>query len=498
MTVRIITHSSNRYEKLNYYFGTDLLKQYLMDNGFKCIVRNFTIHLYPPDDGFHYVNRKIVNTDFSKEIPEIYQLEPIIQVIQNYRNGDDLLSGIDKYFTDDEMENIHLLIDFIDKMKIEDGDVIGQQVLYLWLFHCVLSILRIKENHPDKNLKFVLGGYHITLSKITRDFLERFDFIDYLVINDGRQPLLDIVQGKTSSKVIYGNILPDISYPQYTRVDRYMRRKYHFQTISAFGCNNNCRFCASDRNHFLVDLNIIKDYLKEQDDLKEIVHINFTDDCINPTTQRLKDVSNMLIDLRKSIDNDFTWYSHFYAGNIDDESVELMKESGCSNTFIGAETFDDDILKIINKGCDSKKYKESISKINKEDIKVRAGIILNLPGETRERFMNTVNVLEELNHENLTITPTCFKLFPNSHIYKHPEKYGIVVKNWDQDIVDKLPETVGMKIPKEWYYIQKQDMTYKEKEEIVLKAAKLSENEKWEREVYKRGLFGKEVKRKKI
>lgn len=113
--IKILTYSSNRYEKNNYYIGADLIKQYLVDNGYNCIVDNFTVHLYPPDDGNHYVNKYMVNTDFSKDVPEIHQLEPIIQIIKNYRNDNELLDGVEKYFTDNEMENIEILSKYADE-----------------------------------------------------------------------------------------------------------------------------------------------------------------------------------------------------------------------------------------------------------------------------------------------------------------------------------------------------------------------------------------------
>lgn len=361
------------------------------------------------------------------------------------------------------------------------------------MFHCIFFILKIKKNHPDKKIIFVLGGYHITLSTVVRNILSKFDFIDYLVTNDGRQPMLDIAQGNTISKIIHGHIPSTIRFPQYKRIERMIKKRMYFQAISIFGCPNSCRFCASDRTYKTLPLDVIKKYLDEQNDIYKINHINFVDDCINPNIQRLKDICKMLIDL-KSPKFDPDWYSHFYAGNLDDECIDLMRESKCMNVFIGAESFDDDILQIINKGCDSQKYVDTITKINDAGIRVRAGLIINLPGETTERFMNTVRTLKQLKRDEFSITPTTFKLYPNSHIYNYPELYGIKITYWEPEVTGQIPELVGEKIPKEWYYIEKQDMDSKTKEDIILEASTLSKTEKWEREVYKRGLFGSEVK----
>jgi len=474
--IKLLSFSTIRFQKLDYYVGIDIIKQYLVNKGYPTTTDNFTLSLYPPDDGAKFVVKKpILYDNFDKAIPEIYQLQPIIQLIKNYQNNNDLLKDISKYFTDFEMDNIKNLIEYTNNYKIKDGDIVGLQVIYRFVFHCLLFVLQLKKSNPNKKITTVFGGYHITESKVVREFLLKFDFIDYIVIDDGRQPMLDIVKGNTKSKELKGSFV-GLTYPEYIKLDRIIRKDKDFQITTTVGCPNHCRFCASHRHHILYDIEYIKRYLIRQHKIYPIKNITFVDDLINPTKERLKEICKMLLELQSKHNMKFGWEAHCYALNIDNELADLMNKTNCKSVFLGTEIFDDKILTIINKGCLSSDYKNTILKLTKKNIKTKLGIIVNLPEETREIFLSSLEKLKEINNENVIIIPSLFKLFPNCHIYRHPENYGIKIINWDQDIVDSLTEIKGMAIPKEWYYINDPSSTGKNRMNLILKYLKETES----------------------
>lgn len=480
--IRLISYSTNRFQASEYYLGVDLIKQHLIDNGHRVTSNNITIESYPYTVARFKTKEKTFD-DFQSQIPEIFQLKPIIQLIQNYKNNDDLLKNTNMYFTDLEFKNLNGVIDYANNFKVEDGDIVGQQVLYLFLFHCILFILQLKKNNPTKKIISVFGGYHITLSEVTREFLSKFDFIDYLIVNDGRKPLNDIANGTSNEKIIIGNYRDlNISYPKYSSVERKLR--YNMQFIFNIGCPNHCKFCASEREHLHYDLNVAKEYLITQNKIKPIQELTFVDDAINPSKKRIIEICDMLIDLKNNHNVKFKWSGHAYPGTMDDEIVERLVKSNCFRLFLGAESFDDDILTSINKGCLSAKTKDTIQKLNKANIQTQLGLIVNLPGETDEKFQKSLDVLNEIKNDNIAIVPTLFKLFPNSHFYKYPEESNIKVINWEQDIVDSLEEIKGMVIPKEWYYTDNINIDAKGRIDSLLEIIKLTSFRNIEKELY--------------
>jgi hypothetical protein len=465
--IGILTFSSNRYDKINYYLGADIISQYLIDHGFKSRVMNFTVHLYQPDSGDNFVRKVVTYNDYEHMVPDLHQLPAIMQVIKNYKDGKDLLYELNQYFTDLEFETLIELIDFANNYTLNDGDIIGQQVLYLFLFHNILFTLQLKKNNPDKKFTSVFGGYHITLSSVTRDFLSRFDFVDYLVINDGRKPMLDIARGEALTKELIGDYSETIKLPDYTMLERRIKSKA-LQVLASVGCPNNCRFCASNREHAMLDLDYIKDYVIKQYKRYPFKYLIFTDDTINPTKKRIIDLCKMLIEVWDAIGREINWSGHFYTTNVDDEVVDMLHKANCYTLFLGTETFDDDILKLINKGSTVEEYTRAIKALTYNGIITKLGIIAHLPGETDRKFLDSLSIIKELQHENLRVIPTVFKLYAGSHIYENPELYNIEVFNWDKDIVDQLPETKNMIIPKRWDYTVEMGMSSEDKISMIL------------------------------
>jgi radical SAM superfamily enzyme YgiQ (UPF0313 family) len=176
----------------------------------------------------------------------------------------------------------------------------------------------------------------------------------------------------------------------------------------------------------------------------------------------------MLIEVWDAIGREINWSGHFYTTNVDDEVVDMLHKANCYTLFLGTETFDDDILKLINKGSTVEEYTRAIKALTYNGIITKLGIIAHLPGETDRKFLDSLSIIKELQHENLRVIPTVFKLYAGSHIYENPELYNIEVFNWDKDIVDQLPETKNMIIPKRWDYTVEMGMSSEDKISMIL------------------------------
>jgi anaerobic magnesium-protoporphyrin IX monomethyl ester cyclase len=171
-----------------------------------------------------------------------------------------------------------------------------------------------------------------------------------------------------------------------------INRVVNFQT--SISCPFTCNFCNFPKyagKYKTASLELIETSLKEIKQIKSVTGIQFIDDSLNIPNKRFKSFLHMLL---KNNFN-FTWSSYFRCQDYDEETIKLMKESGCINVFLGIESGSQTILKNMNKRTNIEEYFRSIELFNKHDILTTASIIVGFPGETDETFQETFDFIEK-------------------------------------------------------------------------------------------------------
>lgn len=190
---------------------------------------------------------------------------------------------------------------------------------------------------------------------------------------------------------------------------------------TAMSCPFSCSFCnfpTMAGEHKLAEIDVIE---RECMQLKaaNVKYMVFIDDTFNVPLPRFKRLLRMMI---KNQFN-FKWMSFFRCSNADDETFDLMRESGCMAVFLGIESGDERILSNMKKFARPDKYIEGIHKLTERGIASHAAIIVGFPGETQETVLNTIKFLEEA-------APTFYNLQLYYHDVRTPiqaevEKYNI-------------------------------------------------------------------------
>lgn len=150
--------------------------------------------------------------------------------------------------------------------------------------------------------------------------------------------------------------------------------------------------------------------------LKQII---FVDDTFNVPLPRFKQLCRMMIEEKFNL----KWFSFFRCSNADDETFDLMKESGCVGVFLGIESGDQQILNNMNKFANLEKYREGIRKLHERDIFTFAAFIVGFPGETKQSVMNTINFIEEC--PPTFFSPQLYFHDPITRINHRREEFGI-------------------------------------------------------------------------
>ena len=221
----------------------------------------------------------------------------------------------------------------------------------------------------------------------------------------------------------------------FTRVEELKRRSLVDIQISS-GCPANCSFCNYPVKDKVLSLLDLKDIEEEFKQLKEmgIKTILFHDDTINIPEERFKEMCKIMIKNKF----DFNWYAYFRLKECDEETVELMKLSGCKGVFVGIESSNDDILKKMNKNEDINDIRRGIELLAKYDILICAFVLVGFPGETEETINETVKFINNMPID--FYTANLWYADVSTPIYNRKDELGIEGKdfNWKHNTMDSI------------------------------------------------------------
>lgn len=194
------------------------------------------------------------------------------------------------------------------------------------------------------------------------------------------------------------------------------------QTRTARSCAFKCSFCDFPARAGALSLAGVDAVERELRQLAErgVGHVIFIDDTFNVPAPRFKELLRMMIRNRFP----FRWYSFFRASSArDDETYDLMAESGCGAVFLGIESADDGVLKLMHKSATTAAYHASIERLHARGIVTFASFVVGFPGETAQTVRNTVDFLNEA-------APRFFRAEPwwynhRSPIHQQAEALGI-------------------------------------------------------------------------
>jgi radical SAM PhpK family P-methyltransferase len=195
------------------------------------------------------------------------------------------------------------------------------------------------------------------------------------------------------------------------------------QTRTALSCPFRCTFCDFPVRAGKWVPQEISEVEKELEQIQARANVKslvFIDDTFNVPADRFKEI------LRMMIRNQFTfrWYSYLRCNIMDEELCELMSRSNCGGVFLGIESGDAGVLKIMKKVATPEQYLRGMKFLNDSGIMTFASLIIGFPGETEQSVQNTIDLLQEAR-------PTFFRgeiwyNNPRAPIYdKSREQHGI-------------------------------------------------------------------------
>ena len=390
------------------------------------------------------------------DVPGVTILTPILKK-----------NGYDVNVLEANLEN--LTFDQVKEgIKEYQPDVVGISNMSIEYWQQLHEVAKITKE-VSQDIITVAGGIHATTLP---ERLMKDTNVDFVVLSEGEErlvQLLDILnkdgdftkmngilyreENKLRKIPAYGwygtknnGNLDDIYPPDltiYNKPERFFnhqqkavggmatRRTPSAPILTSRGCPYRCSFCAAPvttghKFRYRSPENVLEeiDMLVNKYGVKEII---FQDDEMFAHKKRIREIIQMI----KDRNYDLIWKSlNIASWRLDYDLIKLMKESGCYQITISAESGNPRVLKeIIHKPTDIEMAKKVVKWCRELGVETHVDFVIGFPGETWDEIRDTTNYAYELDADSVKFavaTP-----FPATELLRVSVEKGLFPKDYD-------------------------------------------------------------------
>ena len=324
---------------------------------------------------------------------------------------------------------------------------------------------KIKQVKPDTIV--VLGGYHPTFEY--ESVLEE-PSVDVVVRGEGEYTFLDLVrtvendgdladvQGlafhdeNNFSLVVTPDrpIIEDLDELPFPAFHLFPMEKYRILNITTNvatiittrGCPMQCSFCSSAalHGHHLRRRSPenVCDEIEVRLNEQNIDTIAFMDDTF---TLNKKFVRDFCAEIKRR-NLKFWWGCTSRVDTLDEELLQLMKDSGCITIFIGVESADQQMLEKMNKNITVSKTESAFRLARKVGIRTIASCVIGMPEDTKKSMKQTIDFVKRLN-PNYALYSLATP-YPGTRFYNETFKKNLIqIRDWSKyTLIDPVLETI--------------------------------------------------------
>ncbi|EPR10507.1 B12-binding domain-containing radical SAM protein [Ruminiclostridium papyrosolvens] len=197
--------------------------------------------------------------------------------------------------------------------------------------------------------------------------------------------------------------------------------------IFNYNCPYNCAFCVeSDPESPTPVIAKVEQVISELKIIKQkynTPYFYFINNAVNLSKRYIRELCNGIIENNLNI----YWSDCARFDNTDYEIIKLMYKAGCRKLVFGMESGSEGLIKRINKKIDLKQAEQVMSWCNEIGIWPELEIILGMPTEGQEDFLESYNYLKRNLEKISFMTINHYIPMPGSEMFRYPEKYNIEV-----------------------------------------------------------------------
>jgi len=329
--------------------------------------------------------------------------------------------------------------------KIPEADIYGftGTILDNSVIHRISK--KLKQTYPK--CKIMMGG-SVSLLTEEREAID-LNVIDAVIKNEGERVVHEVVKDllENKSKGVYvGERIEDLDnlpYPARHLVDEnrhgvsifYGDREHKHggstNIMATRGCYFDCAFCGSkslwDKHVTMRDPKKIVEEIRYCRDKWGIHQFRFSDDNI---TLNAKFIRELCEEIKKL---EVVWRVSIRTTPNSVEMFKMMYEAGCREASFGIESFDPNVLKVLNKRSSPETNKRALMNAKEAGLTVRSLFMISTPGESVKTVDLNIEGFEEVAGCVDAAPLKTFVPIPGTDIYRYPDDYGIKIleRNYD-------------------------------------------------------------------
>lgn len=325
--------------------------------------------------------------------------------------------------------------------KLTECDLFGITVTSLELLQSNEFAKLIKNKFP--NSKVIIGGP----GTLCPEYVD-FSIVDSILKGEGEITILNIVRDLEVNRLkqcYVGEVvknLDDIPFPSRHLLDKqgghiFANRRTYDKTFSmkykgsgstailtSRGCPFSCIFCSAKalngKMRYRSAQNVY-DEIKHVYDTYKIKQFRFSDEMFTANPKRVKEICDLIKPLG------LVWRISARVKPLTKETLQIMKNAGCVEISFGIESFDDDVLKGLNKKATAEDNANALIMAKEVGLMTRALFMIRTPYQTKDTVRKNIEYLKKVPYD--TIACTSFVPLPGTPIWENPDKYNIEILN---------------------------------------------------------------------
>lgn len=199
------------------------------------------------------------------------------------------------------------------------------------------------------------------------------------------------------------------------------KRYSQVSVIGGRSCKFNCTFCfhPSGSRYRQRSLDSIFEEIDWLTSHYEISYIALREELFATDNERVREFC------RRVEKYDFDWSIQLRIDSVNQELVDLLKDTRCRYIFVGVESAVDEILRSMHKGITVKQIENALEMLYEAGLNSRSGVIMGDTLETHETADETIQWFLKY-HKRYRMFLDMIIAFPGSIIYNRACREGII------------------------------------------------------------------------
>ena len=276
-----------------------------------------------------------------------------------------------------------------------------------------------------------------------------FNIIDSILKGEGEitfLKILDDIQNNKLQKIYYGEIVKNLDilpfparhllkdkqggyiFANRTTFDKTFSMQYkgngRTTILTSRGCPFACHFCSAPSINGKVRFRSpqsVYNEIKYVLDTYKIKQFRFSDEMFTAKKSHVFEICKLIKPLG------IVWRISTRVKPLDMETLKVMRKAGCVEVSFGIESFDDDVLTLLNKKTTAEDNARGLRMAKEAGMITRALFMIRTPGQTKDTVKKNIKWLKKVPYD--TIAVTSFVPLPASQIWERPDDFNIEILN---------------------------------------------------------------------